>query len=956
MNLTDSSRQPSFPICLTFLGLLFLFSFPLDLQAREDSDLRSAYLAELEAQYRLSIPSPETFTTADLRSLLRGAQALPRAAWHILDQPFQIEYQPRPCLFGMGRYTDHCPTFHKERRRGTPTTFYIYQTPPLIGDGPVETMSILTAKEQRDIQLRRAVVHLVMVHLDQEFQWSSSPQWRSINGWPRRTGNALNLDPWGYSRILGIRSPHLDLITFAEEFFVRPEDLLLELLDSQAHHQAAADTITQRLALFDPDLSVTCQQFTKRRALNQMLLTLDPTWEEPLRPLPHIEAGGPLCPAFEQWARPDLLDGFDVLLAAATSNQPESLYGHLLLHVRYRSDGLIHSTGFEPVYQFGAVTDTNVSPVAYFTRGLFGGFPSILELNTLRGIDRIFLQYQQRSLQRYSLRLSPDEGRHFLERIWEGERRLRYPYVFLPHNCASFLVDLLSPVVDPELFERQSRIVMPTDVLDTLSTLSAADGKPLLEKRPDALRSNREIAEEAILERRELIPSLATRHQQRFAEVYPSRSLSHELASLLAAFEDPDPNTRREAFKTADTLFRELLAIAPESADTLIDFIYTGVLIERYFMELANFARRAVYLRTGSPPAHQSIAEILASRRALYQHENIEARIASFNENSAQQEGLLRRHRRRDFTPEEEAILDEEANTRRTYLQALQIQSQLIVDHIPDWNGVAYLESRSQRYAAEMERLDALAIGPSGRNRFTLGAAFDPITGLPSLELSFSAIEDRLGEIRRRGYPGNLESRVFGLDATIPLETGSFSGLLLDLTIFRYLSIERSYAPIRTGLLDNLGWGVDVSILHDGRRDLLASIELTPSLLFPLWSGRDHVHHLVLETSLAFRHDIHAGSEPHLGLRAALFGQLHLYGDYANTLRFGFHTAHYLKLGPDWAYDLGAHIQTRHHLFTIGQKPLLAIPFLEASRTTRTYDGNPSFDSLRAGLKVELPF
>lgn len=926
---------------ILFLAIFFL---ALPVQAKERQEL----LHEL-ATYQIKIVEPETFPLADLYSLLKGARTLPESTWSTLNRTFEIQYRPTPCLFGMGRYSESCPTLQEGRRQEIPR-FFLYDSPPLLGEGPVESLHILTREEQREIQVGRALIHLIMVYLDREFQWSRQALWRSINGWPSRRGNALNQDPWGFSRVLGMRSAHLDLVTFAEEYFLRPEDLLLE--KAMAGDEEAQRRLKEH---FDPDLSMACQQFTKRRILTELLQELESTWGEPIRNLPHLSAGGPQCPAFEMWTRPHLIDEFDILLAAATSNQPESLYGHLLLHVRYKSDGRVHSTGFEPVYQFGAVTDTDVSSIVYFTRGLLGGFPSILEFNTFRGIDRIFLQYQQRSLQRYTLQLSEDEKRQFLERIWEGERRIRYPYVFLPNNCASFLVDLLSPIVDPTLFEGQGRIVMPTDVLDTLARAKNSAGEPLLVKRPDALRSNREIAEEAILERRSLVRNLQSKVIAG-AQKESALDLQLKLSGLLASFEDPSPARRAEAFEETEALFEELLSHRPELAGIAIDILYTGVLIERYFMELAHFARRQVYLRTGSPPEHQTAAEILRERRELYRHEDLEERVRVINERASTIEGLVQPQSTREFTPQEQAILDREALTRATYMKALQAQSNMVASHKPGWNGVAYLEGRSLRYLEEMQRIDDLSIGPSGRNRLTLGGGFDASMGLPTLEVSFSAIEDRLGEIRRQGYPGNLESRVLSLDAIIPLDVGSFPGLFLDLTIFRYLSIERSYAPITQGLLHRFGWAIDASLVHDSRRNLNASVELTPSLLLPLWTARDHVHHLVLEGGMALRHDVHNENTFHLGLRAALFGQLHLYGSYANVLRFGLSTQQFFTQGLEWAYDYSAHMQSRHALFHVNQRPFFAIPFLEISRTSRTYTGDDHFDTLRGGLKVELPF
>lgn len=938
------------PLFLLLTLLLLANSHPL-LAAEptpseiSDADLRQALLTRLETDYQLHVDNPERFATADLQSLLAGASALPRSAWTILNQPVRLEYRPRPCLGGIGRYTNACPTFEEDRRQEHPR-FFIYDSPPLLGEGPLEALAILTAEEQRDIQLRRAVIHLAIALLDRKLEWSKTHAWRSINGWPT-SGNALNLDPYGYSRPLGMRSALLDLITFAEEYFLRPEDLLLQ---QAAHGDRHAQS--RLLHDFDPDLSVTCQQFTKRRIFTALFQQLDPLWLEPIRLLPHMQAGQPQCPAFEEWSRPELLDGFDILLAAPTSNKPESLYGHLLLHVRYKSDGRVRGEGFEPVYQFGAVTDTNVSPVTYFTRGLLGGFPSILEFNTFRGVDRIFLQYQQRALSRYSLQLSDDEGRQLLERIWEAERRIRYPYIFLPNNCASFLIDLISPVVDPTLFEEQARIVMPTDVLDTLARARNLADEPLLVKRPDSLRSNRQIAEAAILERRFLFQDL----QQRLSDLPNELDYSLQLSGLQAGFEHQDPRRRADAFDNAHALFEDILAMRPELADPIIDIIYTGVLVERYFMELANYARRTVYLNAGSSPEHQTIAEILATRRALYRHEDLDARIRALNERAGELEAQIAPDAEHTFPPSQQEILEHEARTRITYRKALRTQSSLIADHLPDWNGIAYLEKRSQRYLDDRTRVDALSLGPSGRHRLTLGAGFDAALALPTLEFSYSALEDRLGEVRRRGYPGHLESRILGLDAVIPLDVGSFPGLSFDLTLFRYLSIERSYAPIETGLFGNVGWALDIGLLHDSRRKLNAGLRITPSLLFPLFTARDHVHHLVLETGLAARHDIHRANDPHLGLRIGLFGQIHLSGSYANVLRFGFHTAQFLTLGPQWAYDYAASLQARQVLFHVDQRPLVAIPFLEAARTSRTYTGDDHFDSWRAGLKVELPF
>lgn len=918
---------------LLFIFLLMSLSVP----ALATENYRPG-VEELEERFSILVEEPQRWDERDLRSLLKGAEAVPVELWQALAGPHRVEYVARPCLFAMGRYSESCPTFGEDGR------FFIYDSAPVAGEGPVEALAVLRREEQRDLQVRRAVVHLAMVQVDELARWSEDPWWRSINSWPRRPGRpAMNQDPWGYSRYLGMRSARMDLVTFAEEYFVRPEDLLIE----KAEYDGEA---LGRLQAFDPDHSMACQQFTKRRIFGERLRELIPDWKEPRRRLPHLELGEPECPAFTTWARPDLVEDFDILLAAPTARQPESLYGHLLLHVRYGSDGLVQGQGFEPVYQFGAVTATNVSRVEYFARGLLGGFPSILELNTFRGVDRVFLQFQQRNLRRFTLALTEDQKLHFLQRIWEGERRIRYPYIFLPQNCASFLVDLLAPVVNPGLPQEHRGIVMPTDVLDNLANHRNGNGEPLLVKRADTLRSNRELAEEAVLKRRALGRSMID-------ELRGDRLMARALERLLRDLDRLEPGQRAGVYEEAAQVFDALLKERPEFGQQVIDFLYQSVLIERYFMELAHYGRRAVYLAASTEVTHLTIADQLAQRREIYRTEDLGARIQAFNEQAAQMEGLLQ-NQQREFTEEEEQILEYERQARRTYTTVLQIQSGIIAAYYPDWNGVEYLDARAQAYFEEMKRIDERSLGASGRHRFRGGAGFEAMGGHPTLELSYSMIEDRLGEIRRRGYHSNLESRILGVDFTAPLGLEFWRQMQLELVVFRYASMSRTYGPIRRGFHDSLGWSVDLRARHDGRRGLLAGLEVTPELLYPLWTGKYDIHHLVLHGGLALRYDVHREQTPLLGGVAGLLGQLHLYGDFANVARFGVQTGHYTGLDLKYRPELSARVETRHILLRLRKNPLIVAPFTEYLWTTRDYREEAPGEGFRAwqvGVQVELP-
>lgn len=910
----------------------------------DDTD-RSAddWVSKLNRRFGLEIVDPDRWEAADLESLARGAATLPPVTWEKIEGPIRIEYGERRCMFSMGRYNERCPTFGDDRRH-----WFIYDPAPLHGKGPVARLEMLTAEEQRDIQLRRAVVHLAMIDLDDSFGWSEQSRWRTINGWSDGSDEPLNNDPWGYSRYLGMRSARLDLATFAEEFLVRPEDLLLERAeDSEDYRRRVADV--------DPNQTVVCQQFTRRRVLNDMLEELDGDWREPRRNLPHIEAGEPTCPAFEQWARPDDLDGFDLLLAAATADQPESLFGHLLLHVRYDGDGEVRGAGFEPVYQFGAITDQNIDPVEYLTRGLLGGFPSILELNTFRGIDRLFLQYQQRDLRRYRLNLTDEQSLRVLERIWEGERRIRYPYLFLSDNCASFLIDLLAPALELPLPERQGGIKMPTDVLDTLAEIDNGDLGALLEKRPGTLRSNRHVAEEAVLQRRALTEKLS---QAIDPDERPDEH--REFDEIVADLDSLDPDERHRAYRRLSSFFDRLLADEPELVQAVIDFVYHSVLVERYFMEMAHFARRTVYAQAQSNPTPRTTEDILERRRDIYRNEDMQARMEAFNEMAMEAEQVLTEGPDREWTEEEERILEYEEQIRETYMTVLGAQSQLIDRHKSDWSGVEYLDERSQAYRDAERRLDESSVEPSGRNRIAIGAGWGTTaTEHAGVTGSYSLMEDRLGEIRRRGYRGDLGIRLLGLDATIPVVARPHEEMSLELILVEYQSLRQTHGPIRDGFFDRIGWSIDARIAHDGRRDLWGSAELTPSILFPLLTSTENVNHLVARAGLGIRYDIHRDQNPLVGADVGLFAQIHLYGDFANVVRFGASTGQFTEFGPRWRYDVRAEAESRHHLFELRQRPVMAVPFVESLWTNRDYREDAPADGFRtwrAGLRLEHAF
>ncbi len=412
---------------------------------RQEGGNSGDWAHRLAEEFGVQVEAPETWRQADLESLYRGAQMVPKSLWNAGDVGPWVRQKGRKCHFSMGRYTERCPTYGEEG------AFLIYEAAPLVGEGAMERLAILTREEQRDLQLRRAMVHMVVGAVDREQGWSKRPSWRVINGWPAESERVQNRSAQGFSRYLGMVSAHLDLVTFAEDYLVRPEDLLVER--AEAGDEGAA----RRLAEVDADESVACRFFSKSRALEAFVREVEEGWE----PRDRGVGDEPRCPAFEAWAQVEEMEGAELLLASASTGRPSAIFGQLMLHIRYGEEE-------DPVYHFGTVTEEEMGTIRFITRGALGGFESVLEQTEYGEVHEHFVGHQGRELRRYPLTLNGEDKRRLLERLWEAERQIRYPYLMTTHNSASLLVNLLDPVVHQDLNQQKGRLAIPTDILEVL--------------------------------------------------------------------------------------------------------------------------------------------------------------------------------------------------------------------------------------------------------------------------------------------------------------------------------------------------------------------------------------------------------------------------------------------------------------------------------------------------------
>ncbi|TXD38109.1 DUF4105 domain-containing protein [Lujinxingia vulgaris] len=872
---------------------------------------------------------PGPWLPGELDMLAQAAAHIPAVLRPDASEPLYLQRRTRPCLFGIGRYTEACPTFSEDGR-----TFYIYDMVLMETDGPLDRQRALTRPARQRLWRQRAIAHALVARADKAHALSQTYRWRSINGWDDAGARPRNRDLHGYLRPLGKGSAHLDFVTSAEAFFFREEDLIE--LDPQLG-----------TPVYSPDLTFSCQEFTRNRVLADFFDDLDPQWRQGT-----WRADDPAtydCPAFERWADVDNLMGVDVLFAAERTDRPESLFGHLLIHVRHRSAELFRSQGFEYVYQFGAVTDSDIHPLRFVLEGMAGGFLAVFDLSTFRGIDRTYLQLEQRTLRRYPLALSKQQTRQLLERIWEVERRFAYPYFFTTHNCASFLIDLIGPALDREEPLPRKVFAMPTEVLDILAGVTTDTGEPLLSK-PDADVLS---AEERAILASERIEAIAARFV-----MHPAAP--EELAVVIDALRRGPPDLRAGRYDDLLSPLEALISRAPELADEAAGLYDAFIALETSELQLVEATLLEFEERAQLEPLRFSAAEILALRRELYRHERAGLRARQRNEFLDAVQEHLRRAPREDPTRAEERALDWHALLLDAHHAASQAQGELI-----DWlvvrdlyNPRAALREREARFATtQVERSErSLRTSNAGRWGVTLSADGQalPPTSAPRLHLDWALLDDHLGERRLHGHRPEVEATALGLRASAPLTADALQNLELDFTLFRYISIATPRAGSRRGFTDRFGWALELDARHIAG-ELPMRAHGFFGLVLPIARSDSGTSLLALGAGPAL--DLNVGRTETAGLaggQAYLLARAHLGGYYANALDVRVRHAELFNiLNLHSERNLSARLGVTLTL-ALGPHAMLFQPYSKLEYVSGAFAAGSERTDLEFGLRLEL--
>ncbi|RAL20168.1 hypothetical protein DL240_18290 [Lujinxingia litoralis] len=875
------------------------------------------------------IARPGPWQPEELEELARAADQLPDLLHPDAEAPLFLERRRRPCLFGIGRYTSACPTFSDDGQ-----TFYIYDLILMAPEGPLARQRALPPQAQGQLWRQRALAHALVARLDHQEHLSQTYRWRSINGWDNSGARPKNRDLHGFLRPQGTSSAHLDLVTSAEAFFFREEDLI------------AADS-TLASETYSPDLTFSCQEFTRRRILSGFFDDLDPQWRRGTSR--ENDPGSYHCPAFERWADLDNLDSIDVLFAAERTDRPQSLFGHLLIHVRHRSAELFRSTGFEYVYQFGAVTDSDIHPLRFVVEGMAGGFLAVFDLSTFRGIDRTYLQLEQRTLRRFRLALAPEQKRYLLERIWEVERRFAYPYFFTTHNCASFLLDLIAPALEREEPLPGKIIAMPTEVLDMLAGIPADDGGPLLRK-PDADVLS---AEERAIQASETLAGL----QSTFTL---NESAPEELGPLVETLRRAPPAERARYYGELLPQLQSAVHADPALSTSASALFDAFIALETAELQLVETTLLEFEERAKLQPLRFSASEILELRRDLYRHERAALRARQRNEFlSAVHEHLLRAPRaepsRSELRAREWRDALVAAHRAATHTQGELIDWMVAREHYQPRQA---LRAREDRFRSVQLARSQRSLRTSNAGRWGLGLSLDPRALPPQsalrAHLDVALLNDRLGEHRLHGHRPEVEAVALGLQARAPLSQEFFARLDLELTLFRYISLATPRAGSRRSFTDRFGWALELDARH-----IAGELPLRAHGFFGLvWPiARSESGTSLLALGLGPAADVNVGLTETSGLvgpQVYLMARQHLGGYYANALSLRVRHAEFLNLLP-----LTSERNLRATLdidLTLPFAPhaLLLRPYLSLEHTSMGSDLGQSYTATAAGLRLEL--
>lgn len=172
------------------------------------------------------------------------------------------------------------------------------------------------------------------------------------------------------------------------------------------------------------------------------------------------------CPQLMEWMKPLQTDSVSIIFASAYVESPSSMFGHTFLRFFNASDtrGALNSA----TINFAADTRRNEGMFNFVTRGLFGGFPGVIDVLPLHRRLKDYTEIEGRDLWEYRLRLNSEEVRLLASHAYEVREGV-FDYFFIDENCAYRVLSIIAATrADNSLADGFTDSTVPVDTLRRL--------------------------------------------------------------------------------------------------------------------------------------------------------------------------------------------------------------------------------------------------------------------------------------------------------------------------------------------------------------------------------------------------------------------------------------------------------------------------------------------------------
>jgi hypothetical protein len=151
------------------------------------------------------------------------------------------------------------------------------------------------------------------------------------------------------------------------------------------------------------------------------------------------------CPDLQRWYQSVSADSISIDFATSYLERPASIFGHTFLQFhQHRVPTLLSSTS-----NYAANVNDGVGSVAYALRGLFGGFPGLVDQLPFYRRLRLYGDDQGRDIWEYPLKLTRSQIHLLLLHLWEIRDGV-FDYWFMGQNCSYRTLELIA-VARPDL-------------------------------------------------------------------------------------------------------------------------------------------------------------------------------------------------------------------------------------------------------------------------------------------------------------------------------------------------------------------------------------------------------------------------------------------------------------------------------------------------------------------------